>query len=144
VSRTRKSTRRHKAARPGLNSLKNVAIDAEDVGIDAEARKKRQPSYPTEPHPDNVALAATYPPSELGMPVLDWLRQRIAAMAARKNPETSFYAWCGWLTTCEQLEKRLADCVRFPTEQPLSPATLATLRLVLVNLRQDLEDNRPF
>ena len=109
------------------------------------ARRAAAARIPTEPHPDNLKLLSSeYPRRFDGLPLGDWLRQRLERAATRKNPRASYYAWCGWLTTCEQLEKRVADCARHPTNQPISAARLAQAQLLLADLKRDLEDNRPF
>ena len=75
------------------------------------------------------------------MPVEDYLRK---LLTRARNSETSHYAWWGWQATCEELEKRVAGFVRHPAGQPVPPAFVAKLRRDLVELKQYLEENRPF
>lgn len=107
-------------------------------------RPKSKPRYPTTPHPDNVAMVASWDLPEPAVPLREWLRRKAARMREQPNSQTSFFAWCGWHAAYESLLKRLQGAVRHPDDRPVSEATMQLLALALASLKRDLDDNSPF
>lgn len=78
------------------------------------------------------------------MPVRAWLKQRREALARRKNSQSRFYSWCGWLAVSADLERRIAHAARWPAEEPISAKTIQILQKALKAVLIDLDDNRPY
>jgi hypothetical protein len=101
-------------------------------------------SYPEGDVRNDPAVRAWIAEAAASPSAREQLRAIRKARENRPRRDCSPFAWWAWASVVEQLERRLAEASRRPSDHPLSMQTVKALGKVVQAMLAELEASRPW